>query len=324
MKVIRKGIALLAVLVLFASGSGCGSSRLSAPEKELNVKVIVKKRDFDYWAVVKMGAEAAGKEFGVNVDFGGPTDEKDVEGQYRMVSEAIDSHPDAIVLAANDYTRLVSVAEEAVSRKIPVIMIDSGINSKKIRNFIGTDNVDAGEKLGETLADKVGKTCKVAVMSFIKGAASAVQREEGLFKAIGKYPGIQVLTTEYYKSNEDLAQQLTEKIVKENPGIDAIVCLNAYGTVGTARAIDKMKLGGKVKVVGFDSTPEEIGFMENGVIQGLVIQNPFNIGYLGIKYALDAINGKPVPEQVNTGSKVIDKDNMYLPENQKLVFPFTD
>jgi ribose transport system substrate-binding protein len=129
---------------------------------------------------------------------------------------------------------------------------------------------------------------------------------------------------EYCNSNEDTAEKLTEEIVEKYPDIDAIVCLNAYGAVGTARAIDKLNLAGKVKIIGFDSTPEEIGFMEKEVIQSLVVQNPFSMGYLGVKYAIGVIDNESVPKRMDTGSTVIDKNNMYLPENQKLLFPFMD
>jgi len=218
----------------------------------------------------------------------------------------------------------VPVAEKAKAAGIPVIIIDSNLNSDKIDSFIGTDNVDAGRKLGESLIDKVGAECRIVVMSFVKGTATAVQREEGFFDEISQYEGIEVIDTLYCNSEESLAKQLTIDIVNSETEIDAFVCLNAYGTVGTAYAIDELGYAGEIKIIGFDSTPEEISFMEKDVIQSLVIQNPFNMGYLGVKYALDAIRNEKVPRSVNTGSEVIDKENMYLPENQKLVFPFTE
>lgn len=324
MKPVYRMVAVILTVLLLSALFGCSGSKLSTQEKSVVIKVIVKKNDGSFWEVVKMGAEAAGKEFGINVDFDGPTDENDIDGQIQFVNEAINEKVDALVLAASDYLKLVDVAEKASAEGIPVIIIDSGIKSDKMKSFIGTDNVDAGKKLGETFINKVGNKCNIAVMSFIKGAASSDQREEGFFETIKTQSGIRLLSKEYCNSDENTAQQLTEKLIKKYPDIDAIVCLNAYGTTGTARAIEKLGMAGKVKIIGFDSTPEEINFVEKDVIQSLVIQNPFNMGYLGVKYALDAMNGQAVPKSVNTGSKVIDKDNMYLPENQKLVFPFTN
>lgn len=324
MKTINRLLAYLLILCLYPSITGCAGNKLSTQERGTHIKVIVKKRDASFWTVVKMGALAAGKEFAVDVDFDGPTDEKDIDGQIRMVDKAIDDRVDALVLAASDYTRLVDVAEQAVRENIPVIIIDSDINSDKMYSFIGTDNVDAGKLLGETLVDKVGDKCNIAVMSFVKGAASSDQRDEGLFESLGKHASIKLLSAEYCNSDENIAEQLTEELVEKYPELDAIVCTNAYGTTGTARAIEKLGKAGKVKVIGLDSTPEEISFMEKDVVQSLVVQNPFSMGYLGIKYALDAINGKNLSKRINTELKVIDKNNMYEPENEKLLFPFTN
>lgn len=324
MKRIHKLFLLLLNILLLTLIFGCTAGNLSIHEKKFEIRVIVKKVDADFWTVVKMGTEAASKEFDVSVGFNGPKDEKDIDGQIKMVRDAIDNKVDAIVLAASDYTKLVDITEEAVSAKIPVIIIDSELKSDKIISFVGTDNVDAGKKLGETLVKDVGENCNVAVISFIKGTATSDQREEGLFKEIKKYPGIKVLTKEYCNSDENIAKQLTEKIIQKYPRINAVVCLNAYGTVGTARAVFASKQKDKIKIIGFDSTAEEISYMENDTVQALVIQNPFNMGYLGVKCAIDTIKNHPVPKRINTGAKVIDKNNMYLPENEKLVFPFTN
>lgn len=313
---------LLIITTLFLFG--CGDNELHIEQDKVNIQVIVKKREPGFWAVVQLGAEAAGKEYNADIDFDGPTNEKDVDGQIAMVENAINEDVDALVLAASDFERLVPVAEKAKSKNIPVIIIDSNLNSNKIDTFIGTDNVDAGRKLGQSLVDKVGEECKIAVMSFVKGAATADQREKGFFNEIRRHPGIEVLDTLYCNSEEDIAEQLTAQAVENYACIDAFVCLNAFGTVGTARAIDKLGKTGEIQIIGFDSTPEEISFMEKDVIQSLVIQNPFNMGYLGVKYALDALDNVGIPKTVNTGSEVIDKENMYLPKNQKLVFPFTD
>lgn len=324
MKSVYRITAVVLTVLLLSTLFSCTAGKLSTQEKSVHIKVIVKKNGGSYWTVVKMGTEAAAKEFGINVDFDGPADENDIEGQIKLVNKAIDDNVDAIVLAASDYVKLVDVAERASAANIPVIIIDSGIKSDKMKSFIGTDNIDAGKMLGETFIKKAGNKGNIAVMSFIKGAASSDQREEGFFEAIKAESGIKLLSIEYCNSDENTAQSLTENLIQKYPDIDAIVCLNAYGATGTARAIEELGLAGKVKIIGFDSTPEEVSFVEKGVIQSLVIQNPFSMGYLGVKYALDTLNGQTIPKSVNTGSTVIDKDNMYLPENQKLVFPFTD
>lgn len=315
-------IVLIVSLALLTSG--CLKESLISKDEPVHIEVIVKNQVAPFFSVVEMGAVAAGKELGISVHFDGPTDEKEIDEQINIVRKAIESKADAIVLAACDYERLVDVAHEAIAEKIPVITIDSGLNSNKVKSFIGTDNVDAGRKLGQALVNKVGDKCRIVVMGFIKEAASCIEREEGLFEALGMYKDIEVLDVLYCNSDIDLAEQLTSDILEKHPDVDAIVGLNAQGTTGAARAIIKNKKVNIVKIIGFDNTPEEIRYMEMDVIQSLVVQNPFSMGYLGVKYAYDAINNEKVPEIVDTGLTVIDKENMYNTENQKLVFPFTD
>ncbi|RCX14821.1 monosaccharide ABC transporter substrate-binding protein (CUT2 family) [Anaerobacterium chartisolvens] len=321
-----KGLISLA-LILFISAlliAGCGRNTIPTGENRKKISVIVKMKDASFFNVVRMGAEAAGKEFDVHVEFAGPDNEKDIEGQIKLVEEAVSGQYNAIVLAAGDYNKLAGAAEKAVNQNIPVIVIDSPLNSDRIKGFIGTDNVDAGSKLAETLIKRVGTECRIAVMNFMKGAASSDLREKGVFDTLNKYPDVHVVSNMYCNSDESIAFELTKKAINDNRDLDAIVCTNAQSSVGVARAIDTEKLSGKIKIIGLDSTPEEISYVEKGVIEALVIQNPFNMGYLGVRYAIDAINNKSVPKLTNTGLTIIDKDNMYLPENEKLVFPFTD
>ncbi|NLE24015.1 MAG: ABC transporter substrate-binding protein [Clostridiaceae bacterium] len=324
MKIKKRTSLIASMLSLIILASGCVGDSIITNEEQIDIEVIVKNKEAPFWSVVEMGAVAAGKELGVNIHFDGPTDEKAIEVQISMVRKAIESKADAIVLAACDYERLVHITHKAITEKIPVITIDSGLNSERVKSFIGTDNVEAGKKLGQALVDKVGESCEIAVMSFVKEAASCYEREEGLFETLSMYDDVQVLDVVYCNSDIDIAEKLTVELIEKYPDIDAIVGLNAYGTTGAARAIIKEKKANIIKIIGFDSTPEEIRYVEKDIIQSLVVQNPFSMGYLGVKYAYDSIKNERIPKIVDTGLTVIDKDNMYYTENQKLVFPFSD
>lgn len=304
--------------------TSCYKQDLSVNEKKKNIDIIVKSKKMDFWKTVRMGAEAAGKEFGVNVNFNAPEDEEDVPGQIRMVSGAIERRTDALVLAASDYKKLVGIVEKAVDANIPVIVIDSALESDRVTSFIATDNISAGMKAGEKLIEYAGEECDIAIISFVKVTATASQREEGFLKYIEKYPGIKVVAKEYAFTSSKLAEKITTDIILKNKDLDAVVGLNAVSAAGAASAVSKLGMAGKIKVIAFDNDPEEIEFLEDGVIQAAIVQNPFSMGYLGVKYAVDAIQGKSVPKVVDTGLKVIDKDNMYTPENQKLLFPFVN
>jgi ribose transport system substrate-binding protein len=321
----QKLISLSLILFISAAmATGCGGNTISTSENRQKISVIVKMKDASFFSLVRIGAEAAAKEFNVDIRFDGPDNEKDIDKQIKLIEKAIYDRSDAIVLAASDSSRLAGVVEKAANQNIPVIIIDSQLNSDRIKGFIGTDNLDAGTKLGQTLIKRVGIYCNIAVMNFMKGAGSSDLREKGVFDIIDKYQGIHVISNMYCNSDENIAYELTKKVINENKKLNAVVCTNAQSTVGVARAVDACNLSGKIKIIGLDSTPEEISFVEKGVIEALVIQNPFNMGYLGVRYAIDSINNKPVPKSTNTGLTIIDNDNMYLPENEKLVFPFIE
>lgn len=313
----------MACVILLLFSSSCTKSEVANTQKK-KIEVIVKARDNDFWRTVILGCESAKKEFGIDLEINTPANEKDVEGQIKIVNAAIAKKIDAIVLAACDYKKLVPVSEKAIKLGIPVIVIDSAVDSAKVSSFIATDNKLAGGFVGKKLVEIAGSRCNIVVMNFVKGSATGDQREKGLFDVINKYPGIKVLDKTYSSSVEKIAMKQTENIIKKYHQLKAIVALNAPTTIGACDALKKMNLKGKVKVIGFDSTNEEINFIEEGIIQATVVQNPYSMGYLGVKNALEVLDKKVVPRYVDTGTKVIDKNNMYTPENQKLLFPFVN
>jgi ribose transport system substrate-binding protein len=321
----KTAIRLLVTFLVILCAVGfvsCTKSYLSTGESRKSIEVIVKMKDADFWKTVRAGAEAAEKEFGVKINFNAPEDERDIDGQIALVNQAIERKAGAIVLAASDYKRLVPVAEKAIRSKIPVIVIDSALDSDKVTSFIATDNRAAGKMVAQKLLDVSGEEGNIAIMSFVKGSASADQREEGFLELIRQYPKIKVIVKEYCFSDTKLSSELTRRIIAEHPEVNTIVGLNAMSTEGVAQMVQYLGLNSKVKIIGFDSTLEEIDFMEDDVIQATVVQKPFNMGYLGVKYAVRAMEGKPVPKMIDTGSTAIDMTNLYTPENQKLLFPF--
>lgn len=321
--VVGRLLIIILILVNFFILQSCsGSVEINNTEVKKNISLIVKMKDSDYWKTVKMGADAAAKEFNVNVNFSAPDEEADIKGQLDMVQFAIEQKTDALILAASDYEALTGVVEKAYDFGIPVIAIDSEMNSKRMLGFIATDNSNAGKMAANELVKVAGKKCKVAVMSSVKGTGNAEQREEGLYEVLAKYPQINVVAKEYCLSDIKYASELTKKIISEQGKDIAFIAVNDKSSIGVAEAVEEMHLTGKVKVIAFDSTPEEIDYLEDDVIQATIVQNPFNMGYLSVKYAVDAINGEKIPSRVDTGAKMINKDNMYLTENQKLLFPF--
>jgi ribose transport system substrate-binding protein len=303
--------------------TGCYNKNSTASYTDTKtIDFIVKMGSGEYWNMVKMGAQEAAREFNVNMNFVAPGWEADVEAQEKLVSSAIDRKVDAIVLAASDYKKMSAVVEKASINKIPLIIVDSAVETNKIVGTVSTDNFEAGKLAGEKLAELVGSDSEVAIISFVKDSESAQNREEGVISAISKYPGIDIVAKEYSNSSEELAFLLTKNVIDGNKDLKGIVALNSAASLGAARAVEELGMKDKVKVVAFDSTVLGIQYLEKGVVQATVVQNPFVMGYLALKYASMASRRIDVPRETKIETRVIDKINMYYKENQKFMFQF--
>ncbi len=288
------------------------------------ITVILKTVDFEnlaFWQAVKDGIDSAGKDFDVEITITGPMSETQVDEQIQMIKKAVLLKPDAIVLAAADYDRLVPIAKEIKAAHIPLITIDSFINGNDADTKIGTNNYDAGQKAGEALMEKLSPGSTVLIMSYVQGSSTAIDRESGVRDFLhGK---AQIKDTIYSNGEIDIAYQQAIQILQNNPDVKGIVTLNDPTTIGAARGLSESGKKEKVVLVGFDNSLPTLGFVESEVIRDTIVQRPFNMGYLGIKSAVDLIKGKKVEPFIDTGSKVINRKNMLLPENQKLLFPVT-
>lgn len=295
------------------------------PEPPKKIVVAVKAtEDIDFWRVLTDGVHTAAREFGAEVSVIGPPQEIEVDLQIAQLKKAIEQKPDAILLAASDYERLVPVADAIRKAGILLVSVDSGINADYARSFICTDNVDAGEKAGRELASLLPPKAKVAIISYVQGTSTQIDREKGVRSVIGNRPGTEIVGTFYSEGREEKAYEVTKKLLREHGDLDGIIGLNEPSTVGAGRAIKDMNASDRVQLVGFDSSIEEVKLLEEGILSSTIVQKPFNMGYLGIKTTMSLLNGEKAPPIVYTDSVVIDKDNIYTEENQKLLFPFVE
>lgn len=252
----------------------------------------------------------------------GSDSEDDYEGQNRLIEESIKKNPDAFLIAPCSYTHTTEAVQEAINAGIKVILVDSVIDKEIANGVVATDNFKAGKELGTFAKTILKPDSKIGVVAHVKGSSTATEREDGIREGLGEDQN-RIQDIVYCNSSYDLASDLTEKMLKERPEIDVVIGTNEYSAVGAARGVRKMGMEGQVKVVGFDNSVEQIQLLEAGVFQGIVIQKPFNIGYLGMEQAVKAIEGYPMEYNLDSGCKMITKENMYEEENQRLLYPFS-
>ncbi|QWU14571.1 ribose transport system substrate-binding protein [Paenibacillus sophorae] len=338
MKRIRVWLTLFLYILMAAALSSClGSSPPHiAIDKNRNIHMIVKMNKGEYWNTVKMGAEAAAKEFNVKLTFKAPDSESDVKEQIAMVEDSIKEQADVIILAASSYMGLAQVVDKAAYNRIPVISVDAEVGSARVTANIGSNGYQAGQKSAERLVQLLNGSGDIGILNFTNtsdkqasgsesdfdyGARDADEREKGFLDYVARYPSVHVVDISYTPSVTAEAEELTRLMLLRHPNLRGIAALNETASQGAATVLQERGLR-SIQMVAFDSSPAMMEQIQEGIVQAAVIQNPFSNGYLAVKNAVEILQGIKVPERVDTGTKLIDLGNMLWPENQKLLFPF--
>ena len=293
--------------------------------KKLNIAVIPKGTTHVFWKSVEAGARQAAQELGIDMTWKGPLKEDDRAQQISIVEQFVSEGRSGIVLAPLDENALRRPVDAAMEKKIPVIIIDSTLKGEVGKDFIGfcgTNNKQGGTMGGEELARLLDGKGKVILLRYQEGSASTSQREEGFLEAIKKHPDMGILLDNRYAgATVAEAQSTAMNIIDKIRVADGIFCPNESSTFGMLLALKQNNLAGKIKLVGFDTSPPLIEGLKKGEIQALVAQNPKKMGYLGVKTVVAYIHGEQVPPVTDSGAQLVTKENVDTPEIQKLLNP---
>lgn len=331
-----------ALLGLMAALAGCnhttetGTGGTVTPSvapvgKSLRIAVIPKGTTHEYWKSIHAGAvkaqqELAAKGTAVEILWKGPAREDDRNAQIDVVQTFLSQKVDGIVLAPLDSQALASPVADAAKQKIPVVIMDSGLNSTDYSSFVATDNKKGGLLAGQLLAKVLGGKGKVIMIRYQQGSASTEQREVGFLDAMKAAPGITLISTDQFAGpTVDTAYKSSQNVLSRfGTQVNGIFMPNESSTRGMLLALKDASLLGKVKFVGFDSSADLIAALKANQLQGLVVQNPFKMGYLSLLTAVSAIKGEKVDKNIDTGVTLVTPENMSTPEIQTLLNPPID
>jgi ribose transport system substrate-binding protein len=293
---------------LWATGkgeSGSGSGKIKAT-------LITMDSIDEHWLKVKAGAQAKANELGnVELTFNAPPGKVDAAVQLQMVEDAITKKSDIILLAPLNKDALSPGVEKAKKAGIKVIIIDSAISTPGYDAFFSTDNGAAARTAADTLASLIGETGKVAIVNAQAGAGTTMTRENDFKDQIAKkYPNITVVGTQYSDGDKTKALNIALDFITANPDLAGFYACNEGSTVGVGNAVDQKGLAGTVKVVGFDWSADTKSLVERDILQATMVQNPYEMGYLGLQAGVDAYNGKTIsPKDIDTGVTVATQAN---------------
>lgn len=302
-----------------------GSAQVFAQgTQDLDVVVIVKATNSQYWQYVFEGAGDAGETLGLNISTQGAAAESDIAEQISIVENAISQDPDAIVVAPTAFEPLAPPIEDATEAGIPVIVIDSGVDTDAYASFLSTDNEAAGRAAGHELAscieERQGEAAgQVAYLTALPGVGSLDARDAGFLEAMEEYEDLEVVDQRF--GDNDVAQALdnTLDLMTRYPDLVGIFADNNMMGGGAGTALSEQGRQDEICLVAFDTDDQELEFLREGVIRALIVQDPYMMGYAGVMYGVAAHFGARLPREVDTGVFVVTQENIDSPEIEGLL-----
>jgi len=331
----RTFLVLAFALSFFATVLGCddkqnggaaatGSGK--AGERRLKIAVIPKGTTHEFWKAVHAGAVKASIELNVEIVWKGPLKEDDLKDQIDLVEQFRAQQVNGIVLAPLNDKALMKSVKDSTRSKIPVVIFDSALQGDHHKSFVATDNLAAGKLAGQRMGKLLDNKGKIMVLRYQEGSASTTNREDGFIAAVKAIDGLDVVSDNQYggattESALSTAESLLVAQKAADGGVDGIFCPNESTTFGMLLALQKLGLAGNIKFIGFDASEKLIKALEDKHLDALVLQDPFNMGYLGVKTMVSVLKGEKVDKVTDTGSTLVDVDNMKKPEIAKLLKP---
>jgi ribose transport system substrate-binding protein len=318
----KNAIWVFVFAALIAAFATIGVLRKGGAPASRRIGVIPKETESVYWEGVRQGALKAGAEEQYDILWNGPEIETDCERQIQIVEDMILQKVDGIVLAPSNRKALVPAVEKTNARKIPCVIIDSGVETDKYLSYLATDNYKGGvlaaKRMGEILAGKG----KILVMAWTPNSASTDARLQGFRETLAKeFPGIKIVDTQFPNPpTMVMARDVTQDMLTRNAGVDGLFACNATTAGGALTALSGFQQGEKkIKMVGFDAWPMVVNGLEKGDLDSLILQNPYKMGYEGVKAIVRHLQGEKVDKQVDTGVELITRDRLKEPKIQELL-----
>jgi ribose transport system substrate-binding protein len=277
----------------------------------------------EFWKAVHAGALTAARELGVEIVWKGPLKEDDRNEQVQVVETLAGAGVDALVLSPLDDRALLRPVADARRAGIPTVVFNSALQGEEHVAFISTDNFQGGALAARAMGRLTGGRGRLILMRLKVGVEGTTKREEGFLSTLRtEFPAIEVLSdNQYAGTSTEMAYQTMENLLSRFAGVDAVFTPNESTTFGALRALQDHGLAGKVIHVGFDASAKLIEALEKGEIRGLVLQDPFAMGYLSLKTAVAHLRGEPYEKTAATALVLATPENMNEPTVRRLLRP---
>jgi ribose transport system substrate-binding protein len=318
----RQGATLVAVLIL-GGAALIGSCAKPYHEEYERYVLVATNINLPYWQNAEAGFLEAAKAMGVKAELIGPTT-YDPHTEVGMFRQVLEQSPAGICLSAGRPEIFQAEIDKAVAQGIPVICVDADVPGSKRVLYIGTDNVKAGRESLRRMGTLLAGKGNIAVLS-IPGQHNLDDRVAGVADALKNFPGLKLTKILDDKGDAGSAYDQVSELIQKKEKIDGIICLEATGGSGAAGALHRFNMEGKLPIVAFDDDPETLDWIERGAIVATIAQKPYVMSYYGLKFLDDLHHNAvhqfkdwrtalapPMPTFVDTGTVVVDKNNLKI------------
>ncbi len=299
----------------------CLSSCSEKPKARPLVGVVPKGANHIFWQTVHAGAIKAGREFGLDIEWNAPALEIDASRQIGIVDSMVNRHLAGIVLAPVDRKALVAPVERAMKSGIPVALFDSDLDTTQRITYVATNNREGGRMAARQLADLINNKGKVALIGFVPGSASTMEREQGFEEELrAKFPDIHLVQTIYGKASQATAMSGTENILTAHPDLSGLFADNESSSAGAVQAL-KSRGETKVRMVAFDASDQLISDLRHRHLDAIVLQDPFKMGYESVKAIAMKLKGETPPAVIDSGAVMVTRGDLEKPDVIPLLYP---
>lgn len=303
-----RALAAIAIaLIIMAIGAGAAGCGRSGGGKA--IALVPKAMDSEFWLAVGRGArEAAATRGDVTLSIVAPDREINIDQQVSILEDQLRRGVRVLIVAPTGSAQVVPVLEQAASRKIPVILVDTDAPFAGKVSYIGTDNRAGGALAARHIIATVGQG-PVALIHGVPGNQSQDDRAAGFEEALKQAPGARIVTKQPANSERSLGMTVMENILTAHPDLRAVFATNDQMALGAMEAVEARGLSGKIAIVGFDATQEAVRAIQEGKMSASVAQRPAEMGRRSVQAALDLIDGKNVEPRIDTGTELVTREN---------------
>jgi len=276
----------------------------------------------NFYITMDCGAQAKAKALGnITIETQGP-EQFDQTLQTPILNAVIQTKPDAIMMAPNDVKGMIAPIQAAIDAGIPVLCVDTTIDSDIQLADVSTDNTEGGRLAARGLADALGGKGKVMVVNTKPGISTTDQRAAGFKEEIAKYPDIEFLGEEFCDNDANKAAAIVSAKLQSDPDLTGVFGTNLFSAQGAAAGVREQGKTGAVKIVGFDAGPQQVQDLKGEVVDMLIAQHPGEIGEVAVQLLHDYLaNGTaPDPKKYVTGATIVTRDNLESPEAQQALY----